>query len=313
MPTAMSDAERLQGALEAGSESEAVQFRRGFDGSARDWLVLVRDIVAIANSGGGAIVLGVDDSGQPSGAGLGDAAGMTLEDLSVRLERYTGQSLESVEIRPAEKTGRPVIVILIDALPVPLVFTETATAEQEGEPVFVAGSVYFRHGLINEPGNSGDLREAFKRELQAVKGTWLDGVRKLVEAPRGAVVEVNPDGAGEVRSEFLQRVRVVDDPQVPAYREIDLDVEFPYRQKELIEEVKRRLPNGMRFNSHDVKCLWRVHDVGSHDKFFHVPKFSTSPHYSEAFIDWILTRHREDPTFFDEMRRRYMEMRKKGL
>ena len=310
MSEVMSDAERLRGALEASSESQAVQFWLSFDGSVeRDWLVLVRDVVAIANSGGGAIVIGVDPSGQPAG----EARHLAVDDLLGRIEQYTGKRVASVELKPAEKVGRRVLVLLIDAPAVPLVFNQTAAHEPGDKPVFNAGSVYFRHQTVNEPGSSDDLRRAFERELQAVKGTWLDGVRKLVEAPRGAVVEVNPDGAGEVRSELLQRVRVVDDPAMPAYRELDLDVEYPYRQKELIEEIKRRLPNGARFNSHDVKCLWRVHDLASHDKFFHVPKFSSSPHYSEAFIDWILSRHREDPSFFEETRRRYMELRKRGL
>ena len=54
-------------ALEAGTESAKVDFKRQFDPtSTPEWLELLKDIVALANSGGGAVVIGVADDGAPS-------------------------------------------------------------------------------------------------------------------------------------------------------------------------------------------------------------------------------------------------------
>ena len=56
-------------ALKAKRESKLIDFKSAFDPeSTGDWCELVKDIVAMANSGGGAIVIGLDNSGSPSKA-----------------------------------------------------------------------------------------------------------------------------------------------------------------------------------------------------------------------------------------------------
>ncbi len=55
---------------------------------------------------------------------------------------------------------------------------------------FVKGSVYFRHGAKSEPGTSDDLRQALERELEQVKGFWLDGIGKVMAAPAGSTVQI---------------------------------------------------------------------------------------------------------------------------
>jgi predicted HTH transcriptional regulator len=47
------------------SESRSIDFKSTFNpDSAADWCELIKDIVAIANSGGGSILVGVDDEGK---------------------------------------------------------------------------------------------------------------------------------------------------------------------------------------------------------------------------------------------------------
>ncbi len=57
----------LQLAVSSDRETAAVEFKSAFDvHSNREWCELLKDVVAIANSGGGVIVIGLDDHGAPS-------------------------------------------------------------------------------------------------------------------------------------------------------------------------------------------------------------------------------------------------------
>jgi predicted HTH transcriptional regulator len=53
---------------EAARESTRVEFKEQLDpADGGDWCEVIKDIVAIANSGGGSIVLGIKNDGTPSG------------------------------------------------------------------------------------------------------------------------------------------------------------------------------------------------------------------------------------------------------
>src|SRR5437588_10308492 len=52
----------------AKNESKSVDFKSAFDPDcAADWCELLKDIVAMANSGGGTVLIGVADDGQCTG------------------------------------------------------------------------------------------------------------------------------------------------------------------------------------------------------------------------------------------------------
>jgi len=53
-----------ESAVSAKRESKAVDFKRSFDpASVAEWCELIKDIVAMANSGGGTILIGVNNDG----------------------------------------------------------------------------------------------------------------------------------------------------------------------------------------------------------------------------------------------------------
>lgn len=62
---------QLKRAQEARRESRSIEFKKEFDPrSPRDWCELLKDIAAIANSGGGFIIFGADSRGFPVAAEL---------------------------------------------------------------------------------------------------------------------------------------------------------------------------------------------------------------------------------------------------
>src|SRR5437588_10650793 len=67
-------------------ESAGIDFKGQFDVSAKaDWCELIKDIAAITNSGGGCIVFGLDDEGQPTGLDCTDVVGVDPADITNQL------------------------------------------------------------------------------------------------------------------------------------------------------------------------------------------------------------------------------------
>ena len=58
----------IEKALLVDRESKYIEFKSIFDAeSNQDWCEIIKDIVAIANSGGGIIIFGLESDGSPSG------------------------------------------------------------------------------------------------------------------------------------------------------------------------------------------------------------------------------------------------------
>lgn len=81
------------------------------------------------------------------------------------------------------------------------------------------------------------------------------------------------------------------------YGRLDLDTSHPYRQTEVVKEVNRKLPTGVKINAHGVLSVRRAHGTETNPMFFHQPRFR-SPQYSDSFIDWIVEEYAHDKDFF---------------
>src|SRR4051812_3841865 len=114
-----------------------------------DSVELVRDIAAMANSGGGVIV-------------LDGVAGVDEELLHERLSEYAEPEFEGFAVQPLSRGARPSTAVVVEGVRnTPLVFTRTGRI---GDNVgFVRGGLYFRHGAKSEPATGGDVREFIRR------------------------------------------------------------------------------------------------------------------------------------------------------
>jgi len=78
-----------------------------------DYVELVRDVAAMANSGGGVIV-------------LDGVAGVDEELVHEQLSRYAEPEFEGVEVEPLSRNGRPSTAVVVEGVRnAPLVFTQT--------------------------------------------------------------------------------------------------------------------------------------------------------------------------------------------
>lgn len=276
--------------------------------STEHWCEIIKDIVAISNSGGGVIAFGLDSFGKPTPCDLASLLALDPSVMADKIHRYTGVHFAGFEISEQTRDDSTIAVLEIQGSDVPMVFLRPGTYQIEGgqqqKNAFSQGTVYFRHGAKSEPGNSEDLRQVIERRLEIIRREWLAGVQRVVRAPQGSQVAILTTEVRESNSLTAAPIRLVDDPSAPAFRVIDTDVTHPFRQKELIEEVNKRLPKGATINPYDVLVVRKTYDTYSREDFYHHSKFG-NPQYSEAFVDWLLGSYSEDPSFFLKAREKY--------
>ena len=267
--------------------------------AAVDYVELVRDIAAMANSGGGVIV-------------LEGAAGADEELIHEELARYAEPDFEGFTVEPLTRGGRPATAVVVEEVRnTPLVFARQGRyREPEGAEhvAFVRGGLYFRHGAKSEPATGEDVRDFIRRQLEATRTQWLANIRQVMHAPDGAEVAVIETAERDEEGRPTL-IRLTTDPHAPLYGQVDPDQSHPYRQKEVIREVNARLGEGT-VNQFDVLSVRRVHAVSEETRpeFVHVPKFG-SPQYSDAFVDWLVAEQQRDPQFFRRAKATYLATR----
>ena len=228
----------------------------------------------MANSGGGVIVIGLENDGTPSW--WDPTAFLAVDPANVVniLAKYVGDQFDGFEISGAKKSNRRVAAIKIQArLGSPLVFEKPGTYEIEPgkqKTAFSRGSVYFRHGAKSEPGTSTDLARYIRAEFSAQRRELMANVRKISTAPRDSKVLVVSPKTGP--QETIDKFRVVDDPGAPALARTDYDVTHPYRQKELIATINVRVEEKVA-GPYEVLSVRRVYRIDERPEFFHRPKF----------------------------------------
>jgi hypothetical protein len=298
--------------LSAKRESKRLDFKRSFDTeAAADWCEVIKDLVAMANSGGGTILVGLNNDGTPS-ADVTVAKVLALDPATItdKIASYTGSQFDGVAIVEASKSDATIAVLSIGAASSPLVFVRPGTyalPDSKQKNAFSQGTLYVRHGAKSEPATTDDVSKIIERRLHDARREWMAGVRKVVSAPAGSRISVLPAGVKQSSSPDAVPIRITDNPTAPEYRLVDPDVTHPWRQKELIGEINKRLPDGKKINQYNIRAVRQLFEIDGKPEFFHKGKFS-SPQYSAALYEWLLSQYTRDGQFFirtaDELRRR---------
>jgi len=290
----------VENALELDSETAGVDFKSAFNPNEKgEILEVIKDILAMANSGGGIIIFGLMNDGAPSGANLHGIAALDPAKITDAIYKYTDRQFQEFELRKARKGNDELWAIVVGSTSVPLVFSQTGNyLDPSGKQkhAFLGGSVYFRHGAKSETGNSEDLRQFIERRLELVRREWLDGIAKIVEAPSGSTVQVLPPGAVTAAAAL---VRLTTDPRAPSLPVGAIDQGWPYRQKEVVAEVNRALAGAKVVHGTHILYVRRAHDIEANGAFCY-PQKHVSPKYSQAFVDWIVEQFKADGGFFEK-------------
>ncbi len=252
---------------------------RTFDESSEDdWKTLGRDITAMANSGGGHIEL------------LG-----TLQEPALRQWLAAGDSLE-LSVMQHNRVGVAITDITIRPALFPIGFAENRTE-----------AFYVRRGGRTELATSADMQQLFERSIRRVGRRWQRRIRRLLNAPLDHVVrrKRRPAAGGlseltERKSANLKPVRIVTDPDAPPLHPQDIDRLYPWRQKDLVRELNRRIGRRL-LNSYDIQAVRRHHRLDSRPEFI-FNLLGAGRRYSPAAADWIMDAYSEDPEFFQKSR-----------
>jgi hypothetical protein len=298
----------LDRAHEGKRELWYLEFKEQFDPSVTgEWIELVKDFIAIANSGGGVVVVGATNSGEPSGFDVQPVLDLDGATIADKVFRWTSEHWAGFEIEEITRNGHRLAAVVIDAVTdAPIAFNQTAryrNPQGKEKTAFTRGSIYFRHGAKSEPATRDDLREFIERRLGAVRSAWLEGITKLVAAPEGfelaRIREI--DKAGQPT-----RIQLTSDPDAPVYGRLSHDETHPYRMTDLLSELRERRAGNPSLSEYDIRCVRRVNaiDEKTHPQFCVQPKYS-SMQYSDAFLAWLEMRYKQDAGFFEKAKSEY--------
>ena len=231
-------------------------------------------------------------------------------DVANKIQKYTSEPFSDVRVERDDRGGHSIAVLIVGSADFPLGFTRPGTYPDPRNPAkqksaFTVGSFYFRHGPKSEPGTSHDLRNWLEARLDRVREEWLKGIRSVVTAPEGSRVEVLAPGDVVANgTESSIPVCIVDDPSAPTVQLRTLDDTHPWRQKELVQELNRRLTGKKRVSSHDIQAIRQSHKIDARPEFAYRVKYA-SARYSRQFADWIIVQFEADFDFFQHARNEY--------
>jgi hypothetical protein len=282
--------------------------------SVAEWCELVKDLVAMANTGGGVIVIGVRDDGRASGADITEVLALDPATITDKIHAYTREHFAGFDVLEVRRGRRRVAAITIDAVDVPLVFASPGTYPDATKPgkqktAFSRGTIYFRHGAKSEPAVSTDIAGVIERRLDRERETLLRNVRRVVEAPPGT--EILPIRRGVLGAEGQPTaIQLTTDPGAPIYGRLDPDQTHPYRQKEAIIEINEKFAGDASVNTYDMQAIRAVHEITEErfPEFVHQPRYA-SQQYSDGFVDWVVDQIARDNDFLADARRRYQRLR----
>jgi Putative DNA-binding domain len=299
----------LAKALAATREARSIDFKSRFDPTnTRDWCELLKDIFAFANSGGGVVLVGVDEGGAPIAGTAAALLKIDPADVGNKIRSYTGSDFDELEIVPEDKDGVQIGLIRVGSVSAPLIPTRPGTYEKEPAKqvtAFSVGVVYMRHGAKSEPATTADLARFIERRVREQRRAWLTGIRKVTAAPTGSVVTI---GRPIVPSDDARAtpVRLTLDPSAPATSLPDYDRTHPHRMTELLKVLNERIREiGTRVTAPGVRTVLEAYDLESNVAYTWKPKHGTQQ-YTTAFVDWLEERIRADRRFIMKARNKLL-------
>jgi hypothetical protein len=248
---------------------------------------ILRDIVAIANSGGGRLVVAGDLKHAEITTLLASATQSEFAD--VRVSKVPGGS--AIEVGSAEY---------------PLCFQSPVHLSMQQQEGATQPTVYVWRDGRAEPATTADMWAFYRRSRRRFIRQLIRGVR---QSPIGGVLAA-PAEADSLRGAHQpvkaspvaqpQPVRIVMDPAAPALHPQDVERLYPLRQTDLVKVLNRHF--GRRFvNGYDIQAVRRQHRLDERPDFiFHLP--GAGRRYSHAAAEWIASQFEADAQFFRQAR-----------
>jgi predicted HTH transcriptional regulator len=161
----------LTNLAEGDSEEESeLDFKEKFDPNKEyDWVELIRDIVAMANTNGGVIVFGCDSHGRWLGSGPGTVDSTDHSEAMNKIFSYTGENFDGVFFGHVTRDSQRARAWFVRKSRKVLVFKRDGSYEpgnpKKGGAAFRAGQVLVRHGSKSEFATAADLETIIEERV----------------------------------------------------------------------------------------------------------------------------------------------------
>lgn len=239
----------------ANQESKQLDFKGQFEDTTECWCALTKDIVAMANSGGGILVFGANSDGIPSGADCNALLKCDLAVFSSKIFKWTGYEFAELEIVTIRRNDGYFPALIVGEADVPIPFSRPGEWEKPDgrkKTEFAEGTVYFRHGAKSAPGTRADFSKWIERYAAAERQLLMRGMTKMVTAPPGhvvaAVTTADPIASTGTSGMLAQLSNDPKAMKITPRRAADF---YPHRGVELREKINRGLKVA-KINSHDI-------------------------------------------------------------
>lgn len=301
----MAPATILDQALIASAETSQWDFKQSFDPTSDpEWIELLKDILALSNSGGGLILFEVLDNGFPVGC---DADALLAVDPAIVTDKafkYSGVHLDTFRLVRCKKDTVDLCALLAGSAEYPIAFQRVGTysvGDGKQKTAFSQGTVYFRHGAKSEPAVTEDFRIFFERKTERLREGWLRNMKAVLDSPPESVFAVLPSVVRLSNAPDAQPIRITSEQAAQLLQAPMEDHTHPLRQKEALCEINRRLDPQMQLNSHDLLCIRRARNIQRDLKYCYNMNWN-SPRYSLAFVEWVVSEVKDDATFVQQCR-----------
>ena len=258
---------------------------------------------AISNSGGGTVTFGLDSYGIPTGSDVDCILKLDPADLTNKINAYTDYNYADYEIHKVNKSGYELACLILHPAPILLVPSKPGTYPEGGGKqgrAFSAGVVYFRHGAKSEPGTTSDLANYIEKCRIYERKSILSDVRRVVQNRRPAKGIPTGEVTITADSESLP-IRLTDNVEAPEFRLVDPDKTYPHRRMDVLDILNKRLGIEKTINQFDIQAIRKVYDIDNNLEYSYKSQFGTRQ-YSDAFVEFIMTKWNENKSFFDEVR-----------
>ena len=239
-------------------EDDRVDYKLSFDPKdEKHWLEVTKDISAFANTFGGYLIFGVDDTSREV-IGLENKLAEVLEDVNniqQKLNRHLEPHVASVRSKKFRISGKLVVLLHI-----PQSSCITHIISKDGKfrhlsgtqkTVLRKGTFYVRRSAGNHLGDSRDLDSLIERRVDQFREALMDKVARVVNSPIDSEVFIL---SRDSDNEELRKFVIKDAPDSIPIKGMSLTVSPEGPEEEIA--VWSALSRGMASNAPSPETVW---------------------------------------------------------
>lgn len=260
------------------SESKTwLEFKQAFSGDTEAWVKLLAELVSLANTNGGILIIGIDDTGKP--VGVSESLLKTLDPAKIndKLGKYTTARIDASP-RIVTYYKKAYLAICVSPSPSLIVFDRDGNYQKDNksESGFRAGIVYVRKPGGKCPAQQTDLESKVREITQRNTSSFLARIKHVASVPSEAgliAVEAgNPERGYQIREDGTAIPVVVsysDEKALPISRAVALTRERrvpvinpgKLKPSEVVKLVQKRLGSSKIFRMNEHTQAWKYYGV----------------------------------------------------